>query len=233
MTHRRLLHSAAASTGALTLMCTALIAQAPSPTDTRNVTAIGCLKQERDIPDRANAPDGRESAEAFVLVNTRITAATSPDTAKASNDATAPSGSPGASASGTSSTGSTSMQSSDRPPSDAATSSPRAGAQTMYRVTGLPDDQLRPHLNKQVEIRATLDASRMGGAAVRQPGAAMGSEPASAPSASTPPPASPPGQGQAPSTQADRRGDKAAWTSDLPELRAISLRATGGRCQGT
>jgi hypothetical protein len=230
MTHRRLLHAAAAIAAALTLMCTALTAQAPSPTDTRDVTAVGCLKQERDVPGRATA---REGADAFVLVNTRITAATAPDTAKAHSDATAPSGSPGASASGTSSTGSTSMQSSDRPPSDAAKSSTRAGSQTMYRVTGLPDDQLRPHLNKQVEIRATLDAATMGGAAVRQPGATMGSEPASTPSASTPPPAAPPGQGQAPSTQADRRGEKAAEMAALPELRAISIRATGGGCQGT
>lgn len=230
MTHHHLLQRAAAIVAAPTLICTVLIAQGPSPTDTRDVTAVGCLKQERDIPGRVKSPDGRERADGFVLVNTRITTATAPDTARAHSDATAPSGAPGASASGTSGTGSTSMQSSDRPPSDAAKSATPAGSQTMYRVTGLPDDQLRPHLNTQVEVHATLDTAKMGGAAVRQPGATMGSEPASTPSASTPPPAAPPGQGQAPSTQATRAPSDA---SDLPELRAMTIRATGGRCQGT
>ena len=239
MTHRLLRQS----TAVFTLMCSTVMAQGPSPTDTREVTAVGCLKQERDIPGRLAGLEGRDRAEHFVLVNTRITAAAAPDTAGGASQAAAPNGSPGASGAGTSGTGSTSMQSSDRPPSDAAR--PAAGArasgaggneargQTMYRLTGLPDAQLRPLLNTQVEVRASLNTAAMGGAAVRQPGSTMGSEPASTPSASTPPPAGAPGQGQAPSTQADRRGDKPSDVPDLPELRGMTIRGTSGRCQGT
>ena len=87
MTHRRLLlRGAAAAAVALTPMYAVVTAQTPSPSaaDTRNVTAIGCLKQERDIPGRANSPDGRERADAFVLVNTRITNATAPKTVQTS-----------------------------------------------------------------------------------------------------------------------------------------------------
>src|SRR5262249_8172575 len=149
---------AAAIAVALPLMYAAPSAQAPSPSDTRDVTAVGCLKQERDIPGRANSPDGRERADAFVLVNTRITNAGTANTVRTSpapSDPTAPSGSPGVSGAGTSGTGSTSVQSTDRPTTDSAKAA-IAGPKTMYRLTGLPDDQLRPNLNKEVEVRATL-----------------------------------------------------------------------------
>jgi hypothetical protein len=92
----------------------------------------------------------------------------------------------------------------------------------------LPDAQLTPLLGKEVEVRATLDANTMGSAALRQPAATMGREPANTPSASTPPPA----PTQAPATTADRQ-DTTPAPASLPELKATSIRATGGRCQGT
>jgi hypothetical protein len=69
----------------------------------------------------------------------------------------------------------------------------------------------------------------MGTAALRQPAATMGREPASTPSASTPPPE----PTQAPATQADRQDTTPPARAVLPELKATAIKATGGRCQGT
>jgi hypothetical protein len=110
----------------------------------------------------------------------------------------------------------------------AANPAPVRGAETMYKIVGLPDAQLTPLLGKEVEVRATLDANTMGSAALRQPAETAGREPASTPSASTPPP----DPTQAPATQADRQGTRPP-TATLPELKAIAIKATGGRCQGT
>ncbi len=124
----------------------------------------------------------------------------------------------------TSGTGSTSVQTTERPPNEAARGgataanpAPVRGADTMCKVVGLSDAELTPLLGKEVEVRATLDANTMGSAALRQPAATMGREPASTPSASTPPPE--PTQAPAP--------------PPLPELKATAIKATGGRCQGT
>jgi len=226
--------------------------------DGRAVTAIGCLKQERDIHGRMTTTgEENRSGDAFVLMNARITSASMTSDASSVSDPatgstgsgtstsasaaerqrrTEPSGAPGAGGAGTSGTGSTSVQTTERPPSEAArggaaaaNSAPARGSETMYKVVGLPDAQLTPLLGKEVEVRATLDANTMGSAALRQPGATMGREPASTPSASTPPPS----PTQAPATQSDRQDATPPAASALPELKASSIRATGGRCQGT
>jgi hypothetical protein len=255
MTHRYL--DFAATTAIACVTATVLAAQTPAtparPQDGREVTAVGCLKQERDIHGRMTTAAGEAArpGEAFVLMNARITSASMPDTsatadpetaagstsaaaAKERERQTAPSGSPGVSGAGTSGTENTSVQSTDRPASEAARGgataanpAPVRGAETMYKVVGLPDSELTPLLGQQVEVRATLDANTMATAALRQPGATMGREPASTPSASTPP-ATPT---QAPAPQADRQDT--TGPAPLPELRATSIRATGGRCQGT
>jgi hypothetical protein len=234
--------------------------QAPTPStpsarpeDGRAVTGVGCLKQERDIHGRTTTSASEEgrAGDAFVLMNARITSASMTDNAPDTSDVTPgatsaaaadrqrktePSGAPGAGGAGTSGTGSTSVQTTERPPDQsasggatAANPAPARGPDTMYKVVGLPDTQLTPLLGKQVEVRATLDANTMGTAALRQPAATMGREPASAPSASTPPPS----PTQAPATQSDRQDITAPGPSALPELKATSIRATGGRCQGT
>jgi hypothetical protein len=219
------------------------------PEDGRAVTAVGCLKQERDIQGRmtTGGEEAGRPGDAFVLMNARITGASSPDapiTSEPSTSGTAsaaaaerqrqtePSGAPGAGGAGTSGTGSTSVQTTERRPNEAAQGgatasnpAPARGPQTLYKVVGLPDGELTPLLGKEVELRATLDANSMGTAALRQPAATMGREPASTPSSSTPPPAPP--------TQADRQDATPPAPSALPELKATSIRATGGRCQGT
>jgi hypothetical protein len=221
-----------------TLLATAQTAP-PRPADGRDVTAVGCLKRERDIHGRmtTGGSEAGTPGEAFVLTNARITSASMPQTPTASTERerqTAPSGSPGVSGAGTSGTENTSVQATDRPPSDAArggataANPPGGKSETMYKVVGLPDGELRKLLGQQVEVRATLDANTMGSAALRQPGATMGREPASTPSASTPPPS----PTQAPPTEADRQ-DSRPPTATLPELKATSIRAAGGRCQGT
>jgi hypothetical protein len=216
----------------------------PRPADGRDVTAVGCLKQERDIHGRMTTGEAAGPGDAFVLTNARITSASLPEaptgaaaaTAKDRDRATSPSGSPGVSGAGTSGTENTSVQATDRPASQAAPGSatasnpPVGGPETMYKVVGLPNTELTPLLGRQVEVRATLDASTMGSAAVRQPGVTMGGEPASTPSASTPPPS----PTQAPPTQADQQGTAGRPApAPLPELKAMSIKATGGRCQGT
>jgi hypothetical protein len=248
----------AAATAIACVTATVLAAQTPAtparPEDGRQVTAVGCLKQERDIHGRmtTGAGEAGKPGDAFVLTNARITSASMPDSPDAADPAaapgaagaagaaarererqTSPSGSPGVSGAGTSGTENTSVQSTDRPVSQAAQGgataanpAPVRGPETMYRIVGLPDTQLTPLLGQQVEVRAMLDANTMGTAALRQPGTTMGREPASTPSASTPPPA----PAQAPGTEADRPDAKPA---SLPELKATSIRATGGRCQGT
>jgi hypothetical protein len=254
MTHRYidLAAATAIACAAATVLATAQTpAPAARPEDGRAVTAVGCLKQERDIHGRTTTPEeaGRP-ADGFVLMNARITGASTPDTPPTSDPATAgatsaaaaererrtaPSGAPGEGGAGTSGTGSTSAQSTDRRPSEAARGgatasnpAPVRGPETMYKVVGLPDAELTPLIGKEVEVRATLDANTMGTAALRQPGATMGREPASTPSASSPPPA----PTQAPATQADRQDTRPA-TATLPELKATAIKATGGRCQGT
>jgi hypothetical protein len=249
---QRYLHFAAA-TAIACVTATVLAAQTTParPEDGRQVTAVGCLKQERDIHGRmtTGAGEAGKPGEAFVLTNARITSASMPDAPGITDPAaapgaagaaarererqTSPSGSPGVSGAGTSGTENTSVQSTDRPASPAvqggATASnpaPVRGPETMYKIVGLPDTELTPLLGQQVELRATLDANTMGTAALRQPGTTMGREPASTPSASTPPPA----PAQAPATEAGRTDTKPAA---LPELKATSIRATGGRCQGT
>jgi len=228
------------------------------PEDGRAVTAIGCLKQERDVHGRmTTASEESRAGDAFVLMNARITSASLTDSASPASDPatgstssagstsaaaaerqrrTEPSGAPGAGGAGTSGTGSTSVQTTERPPSEsarggatAADSAPVRGSGTMYKIVGLPDGQLTPLLGKEVEVRATLDANTMGSAALRQPGATMGREPASTPSSSTPPPS----PTQAPATQSDRQDATPPAASALPELKATSIKATGGRCQGT
>jgi hypothetical protein len=261
MTQRYLQFATATAVACVT--ATVLAAQAPSPRaeDGRDVTAVGCLKQERDIHGRLTTGAAGESArsggEAFVLVNARITGASITDARPAADDPTtpgsttasaaakererrsSPSGAPGVSGAGTSGTENTSVQSTDRPASEAAQggatgSNPAGrGPDTMYKIVGLPDSQLTPLLNKQVEVRATLDANTMGSAALRQPGVTMGRDPASTPSSSTPPPE----PTQAPASQSDRQADRQdttpAASASLPELKATSIKATGGRCQGT
>jgi hypothetical protein len=243
----------AAATALACVAATVLAAQTPParPEDGREVTAVGCLKQERDIHGRMTTAAGEATkpGEGFVLMNARITSASMPEAPTTVNPATtgagsagaaareqerqaAPSGSPGASGAGTSGTGSTSMQSTDRPANEAARGgataanpAPVRGTDTMYKVVGLPESQMTPLLGQQVEVRATLDANSIGTAALRQPGTTMGSEPASTPNASTPPAPT-----QAPPTEVDRRD---ARPTSLPELKAMSIRAAGGRCQGT
>jgi hypothetical protein len=260
MAHRYLEFAAATAIAsvAATVLATA---QAPTtattsarPEDGRAVTAVGCLKQERDIHGRSmTTEEGAKPADGFVLMNARITSASMTDDAPNASDATPgstsaaaaaaadrqrrtePSGAPGAGGAGTSGTGSTSVQTTERPADQsarggatAANPAPVRGPETMYKVVGLPDAQLTPLLGKEVEVRATLDANTMGSAALRQPAATMGREPANTPSASTPPPA----PTQAPATTADRQ-DTTPAPASLPELKATSIRATGGRCQGT
>jgi hypothetical protein len=220
------------------------------PEDGRAVTAIGCLKQERDIHGRMTTGDeAGKSGDGFVLMNARITSASMPEAPITSDPATAgsasaaaaererrtePSGAPGAGGAGTSGTGSTSVQTTERPANEsarggatAANPAPVPGRDTIYKLVGLSDAELTPLLGKEVEVRATLDANTMGSAALRQPGATMGREPASTPSASTPPEPT-----QAPATTADRQ-DTTPPASRLPELKATSIKTTGGRCQGT
>jgi hypothetical protein len=235
---------------AATVLATAQTQPAPAarPEDGRAVTAVGCLKQERDIHGRMTTDEGAKPGDAFMLMNARITSASVPEAPITSDPATAstgaaarerdrttsPSGAPGAGGAGTSGTGSTSVQTTEHRPDETArggaTGNPAAmcGPDTMYKVVGLPDGELAPLLGKEVEIQATLDANTMGSAALRQPAATMGREPASTPSASTPPPE----PTQAPATQSDRQGTRPP-TASLPELRATAIRATGGRCQGT
>jgi hypothetical protein len=247
MTHRYLECFAATAIACVAATALATAQTAPGrPEDGRNVTAVGCLKQERDIPGRTAAVgETGKPAEGFVLLNARITSAALPEAPITSDPATgaasaaaaererktAPSGAPGAAGAGTSGTESTSAQSSDRPPSDAArgqvNAAPVRGTETMYKVVGLPVSELTSFVGQQVEIQATLDASTMGTAALRQPGTTMGGEPASTPSASTPPAPT-----QAPATQADRQDTRPA-TATLPELKATAIRTAGGRCQGT
>jgi hypothetical protein len=254
MAHRYLEMAAATAIAGVTATVLAT-AQAPStqapsarPEDGRAVTAIGCLKQERDIHGRMTTDEGAKPGDAFVLMNARITSASMPEAPITSEPATGsasaaaaererktePSGAPGAGGAGTSGTGSTSVQTTERPASEAArggataaNAAPGRGPDTMYKVVGLSNAELTPLLGKEVEVRATLDANTMGSAALRQPAATMGREPASTPSASTPPPS----PAQAPATQSDR--DTRPPTATLPELKATSIKATGGRCQGT
>jgi hypothetical protein len=240
MAHRYLEFAAATAIAsvAATVLATAQAQPASArPEDGRAVTAIGCLKRERDIHGRMTTGESGKTGDGFVLMNARITSASmpeapiTPDPATASTSAAAaererrtePSGAPGAGGAGTSGTGSTSVQTTERPPNQsarggatAANPAPVRGAETMYKVVGLPDTELTPLLGKEVEVRATLDANTMGSAALRQPAATMGREPASTPSASTPPPE----PLQAPA-------------ATLPELKATAAKATGGRCQGT
>jgi hypothetical protein len=257
MAHRYLefLASTAIASVAATVLVTAQ-AQTTSarPEDGRAVTAIGCLKQERDIHGRMTSGDeAGKPGDGFVLMNARITRASMPETPITPDPATAgsagsasaaaaererrtePSGAPGAGGAGTSGTGSTSVQTTERPPNEAARGgataanpAPLPGRDTIYKLVGLSDAELTPLLGKEVEVRATLDANTMGSAALRQPGATMGREPASTPSASTPPPE----PTQAPATTADRQ-DTTPPAAKLPELKATSIKATGGRCQGT
>ena len=254
MTHRyRYLEFAAATaiaTVTATMLATAQTQTAPAaPEDGRAVTAVGCLKQERDIPGRVMTAEGAKPGDAFVLMNARITSASMPDapfttdpesgaaSAAAAERArmTSPSGAPGGGGAGTSGTGSTSVQTTERAPTEASndaarTSSPAGmrGPDTMYKVVGLSDSELTPLLGKEVEVSASLDANTMGSAALRQPAATMGREPASTPSSSTPPPE----PTQAPAAQSDRESAQPP-TASLPELKATSIKATGGRCQGT
>ena len=228
-------------------------AQTPSarPEDGRSVTAIGCLKQERDIHGRTTtAGEAGKPGDGYRAVERahhecvdagsadHVDPATSGSASAAAAERerrTEPSGAPGAGGAGTSGTGSTSVQTTERPPdvaarggATAANPTPVRGAETIYKVVGLPDAELTPLLGKEVEVRATLDANTMGSAALRQPAATMGREPASTPSASAPPP----DPTQAPATQADRQHGRPA-TAPLPELKATAIKATGGRCQGT
>jgi len=257
MAHRYL--EFAAATAAASVMATVLATaqtQTPSaqasarPEDGRAVTAVGCLKQERDIHGRMTTDEGAKPGDAFVLMNARITSASMPEAPITSEPATAdpssaaaaqrqrrtePSGAPGAGGAGTSGTGSTSVQTTERPANEAARGGataanpvPVRGPDTMYKIVGLPDGELTPLLGKEVQVQATLDARTMGSAALRQPAATMGREPASTPSASTPPP----DPAQAPAAQSDRQSTRPAAAS-LPELKATAIRATGGRCQGT
>jgi hypothetical protein len=262
MTHRYLEFVSATAVACVTATVLATAQAQPQPRtepgqptsarqeDGRAVTAVGCLKQERDIHGRmTTSSEESRAGDGFVLMNARITTAsmtaatpaapdpTSPSAAAAERQRrTEPSGAPGAGGAGTSGTGSTSVQTTERPPTEAARGgataanpAPVPGRETMYKIVGLPDAQLTPLLGKEVEVRATLDANTMGSAALRQPGATMGREPANTPSASTPPPA----PTQAPATQSDRQDTTAPAASALPELKATSIKATGGRCQGT
>lgn len=254
MTHRYWYLEFAAATAVASVMATMLVTAqtqpAPNaPEDGRAVTAVGCLKQERDVQGHMTTPEGAKPGEGFVLMNARITSAsmpeapftTDPESGAASAAAaerartTSPSGAPGAGGAGTSGTGSTSVQTTERPPTEASrgaatTASPGAMRRpdTMYKVVGLSDGELTPLLGKEVEVRATLDANTMGSAALRQPAATMGREPASTPSSSTPPAEAT----QAPATQSDRQLAKPP-TASLPELKATAIKATGGRCSGT
>jgi hypothetical protein len=254
MAHRYLEFAVATAIAsvAATVLATAQAPTAPARLeDGRAVTAIGCLKQERDIHGRmTTGGEAGKPGDGFVLMNARITSASMPEAPITSDPATAgstsaaaaererrtePSGAPGAGGAGTSGTGSTSVQTTERPPTEAARGgatasnpAPVRGPETMYKVVGLSDAELTPLLGKEVEVRAMLDANTMGSAALRQPAATMGREPASTPSASTPPPS----PTQAPATTADRQDTTPPATS-LPELKATSIKATGGRCQGT
>lgn len=237
----------AAATAIASVAATLLAnAQAPAasarPEDGRTVTAVGCLKQERDIHGRNMAmEEGAKPGDAFVLMNARITGASMPEGPSTSDPAaererrTEPSGAPGAGGAGTSGTGSTSVQTTERPANQAASGgataanpAPVRGPDTLYKIVGLSDGELTPLLGKEVELRATLDANTMGSAALRQPAATVGGEPASTPSASTPPPA----PTQAPATQSDRLTTRPPAAA-LPELKATAIKPTGGRCQGT
>jgi hypothetical protein len=263
MAHRyhRYLEVAAATAVASVAATMLVTAQAQTasarPEDGRAVTAVGCLKQERDIHGRmTTGSESGKPGDGFVLLNARITGASRPEAPITASPATAdpatpgaaaaerqrrtePSGAPGAGGAGTSGTGSTSVQTTERPanqasqaPTGAATASnpaPARGSETMYKVVGLSDAELTPLLGKEVEVRARLDANTMGSAALRQPAATMGREPASTPSASTPPPS----PTQAPATAAADRQDTTPPAATLPELKATAIKATGGRCQGT
>jgi hypothetical protein len=248
--------AATATAGVMATVLATAQTQTPSaktsarPEDGRAVTAVGCLKQERDIHGRMTTTDeGAKPGEGFVLMNARITSASMPEAPITSDPATGstsaaaaererrtePSGAPGAGGAGTSGTGSTSVQTTERPASEAARGgataanpAPVRGPETMYKVVGLPDSELTPLLGKEVQVQATLDANTLGSAAMRQPAATMGREPASTPSASTPPP----DPAQAPAAQSDRQ-ELRPGAARLPELKATAIKATGGRCQGT
>jgi hypothetical protein len=176
--------------------------QTPSTETSRRVTAVGCLKQQKDIPAPSTNVDERIGADDdFVLMDARITSA-APATAP-----TAPS---------------------EKPPSETArTTSPDGNitvhSKTMYKVVGMPEAELREHLNHQVEIQAMLDVARLSDPTVRQPAADAGREPASAPTSSSPP-------AQAPGAQSVRPELKPVA---LPELRVTAIKSLGGTCKGT
>lgn len=163
--------------------------------DGRDVLATGCLKQQRDMAAPLTNLDGKVgSDDDFVLMDVRLAAA------------------------------SASVPTTDPPPSDAlrpANIGPEN--RTMFKVVGLQEAMLREHLNQQVEIKATLDPKQISDAATRQPGVALGREPASNPSASSP-------AVQAPPTDTTRLQTAPAV---LPELRATSIKSIGGVCKGT
>ena len=215
----------AAATAIASVAATVLAAQTPSarPEDGRDVTAVGCLKQERDIHGRmTTGSEAAKPGDAFVLMNARITSASMPEAPITRTGARAATARRPRSASGGRRRRGRRACRARAPaargaPACSRPSVPRArrraaarrrriprrcaGRRRCTRSSACPDTELTPLLGKEVEVRATLDANTMGSAAFRQPGATMGREPASTPSASTPPPE----PTQAPATQADRR----------------------------
>jgi hypothetical protein len=100
------------------------------------VTVTGCLKEEKDVPGvKPNIAERAGVGEDFVLIQAKITK--------------------GGSSSAT-----------DRPDPSASPSGGRttAASGAMFNITGLDDEKLRAHANKQVEVQGQLMDKTLTGA---------------------------------------------------------------------
>lgn len=112
---------------------------------TATTTIVGCLKAEKDIPGLApNVAERAGVGEDYILTNARV--GSSSGSSSGSSAGTTGSGSAAGSGSGTGS-GSGAGMGAGR------------GSGLMYKITGLDRDELKKHLNHQVELQGRVDDS--------------------------------------------------------------------------
>jgi hypothetical protein len=146
------------------------------------ITVNGCLKMEKDVAGlKPNVAEKAGMGDDFILTNVKpgsgkpSAGASGSGTSSSGTSATGTSGTgtSGTSGTGTSGTAATGSGSS-------ATSQGRPVAGLMYKITGLDDDELKKHVNHQVEVTGRVEESGSGSSS-GSPSASAGSSDISQP----------------------------------------------------
>jgi hypothetical protein len=215
--------------------------------DNGTVTVAGCLMQEKDVAALKSSGGGSGSGDAFVLTNAKMggsmssgamgsgsTGTTASGTTGTGTSGTATSGTSGSgtTASGSGSTGGTSASG-----QATAGSGARTGMNNMFRVVG-QTDELKKHVNHQVEIQGTLSnretasgAGSMGSGSGTATGSGTGTGTGTGTTGTTGSTGTGTTSGSTGGTSASGQTGRQMGGGNVAELRATSVRMISATCQ--